>query len=163
MIPALDWIFMAVLLLSLLLGVWRGLVLEVFSLSGWIAAFVLARWLAPVAAQHLPMSGASDVLRYGVGFALVFVVTVILGGLVAALLKGLVTSAGLRPVDRALGATFGLLRGVLLLLLVTVLAAMTPFKSDPQWQQSHGVRLSLTLLKSIRPMLPRDMDRVLPV
>ncbi len=162
MISALDWLFLAVLLGSLLLGMWRGLVYETFSLMGWVAAFVLARWLAPVAAQHLPMNGASDVLRYAVGFALVFVATLVLGGLMAVWLKNMIQSVGLRPVDRALGGAFGLLRGVFLLLLATVLAAMTPFKSDPQWQHSHGVRLSFALLKSIRPMLPRDLDRLMP-
>ena len=42
-----DWILLAVLLASLLLGAWRGLVYELMSMLGWIAAFVLAQWWAP--------------------------------------------------------------------------------------------------------------------
>ena len=43
----LDWVFLGVLAISLLLGALRGLVYEVLSVLGWIAAFLLAQWLAP--------------------------------------------------------------------------------------------------------------------
>ena len=62
--PTLDWIFLAVLLLSMVIGAWRGLVFEVLSLLTWAAAFVLAQWFAPAAAQWLPMSGATEGIRY---------------------------------------------------------------------------------------------------
>ncbi|OGB74742.1 MAG: colicin V synthesis protein, partial [Burkholderiales bacterium RIFOXYC12_FULL_60_6] len=117
--PVLDWVFAVVLLMSVLLGAWRGLVFEVLSLLSWVAAFVLAQWLALDVAQYLPMSGASDMVRYGAGFLLVFIATAMFGGLLASLLKKLMASVGLRPVDRVLGAAFGAVRGVLLLLLGT--------------------------------------------
>jgi membrane protein required for colicin V production len=162
-LPTLDWIFAGVLLLSLVLGAWRGLVFEVMSLVSWAAAFALAQWLAADVAQRLPMGGAGDMVRYAAGFVVVFVAVLILGGLLAALTKKLLTSVGLRPVDRVLGAAFGLVRGMLLLLLATVLAAMTPFKSSAAWQESTGVSLSLAVIKGIRPALPRDLDKFLPV
>ena len=117
--PALDWIFAAVLLLSMLLGAWRGLVYEVLSLVNWVVAFVLAQWLALDAASHLPISSASEPVRYAAGFLLVFLVVILLGGLIVVLIKKLTAAVGLSPVDRTLGALFGVLRGVLLLLLAT--------------------------------------------
>ena len=33
-----DWVLLAALLLSVLLGLWRGLVYEVLSVAGWVAA-----------------------------------------------------------------------------------------------------------------------------
>jgi membrane protein required for colicin V production len=162
-LPTLDWIFAGVLLLSLVVGAWRGLVFEVMSLVSWAAAFALAQWLAADVAQRLPMGVAGDMVRYAAGFVVVFVAVLILGGLLAALTKKLLTSVGLRPVDRVLGAAFGLVRGMLLLLLATVLAAMTPFKSSAAWQESTGVSLSLAVIKGIRPALPRDLDKFLPV
>lgn len=161
-LAALDWIFASVLLLSVLLGAWRGLVFEVFSLASWLAAFVLAQWLALDVADFLPMSGSSETMRYGAGFLLVFIATVMLGGLLAALLKKLMATVGLRPVDRVLGAGFGAVRGVLLLLLATVLAGMTPFKSSPAWQESVGVALSLAVIQGVKPALPHEMAKYLP-
>nr|WP_319563319.1 CvpA family protein [uncultured Rhodoferax sp.] len=160
---ALDWIFFGVLLTSLLLGLWRGLVFEVLSLLSWIAAFVLAQWLALDAAQYLPMSGSSDVMRYAAGFVLVFVAAVMLGGLVAVVVKKLVSSVGLSPFDRALGAMFGTVRGVLLLLVATLLVAMTPVKSSSIWQESIGVRVAEVMLKGLKPMLPPDFAKFVTV
>ena len=59
----LDWVFVAVLVASLALGAWRGLVYEVLSVASWIAAFVLAQWLAPDVAALLPMGKASEPMR----------------------------------------------------------------------------------------------------
>ena len=69
----LDWICVAVLLVSLLVGAWRGLVVEVLSVASWLAAFVLAQWFAPDVAAKLPMAGAAEPVRYAAGFVLVFV------------------------------------------------------------------------------------------
>ncbi len=112
---ALDWILLALLFASTLLGAWRGLVFEVLSVLGWLAAFVLAQWFAPDVASRLPMGQASETMRFAAGFVLVFVVAAFAGGLIAALIKRLVQAVGLRPVDRVLGMVFGALRGVILL------------------------------------------------
>ncbi|TXT35511.1 MAG: membrane protein required for colicin V production [Comamonadaceae bacterium] len=160
---ALDWIFVGVLLTSMVLGLWRGLVFEVLSLLSWIAAFVLAQWLALDAAQHLPMSGSSEVLRYAAGFVLVFVAAVMLGGLVAVVVKKLVSSVGLSPFDRALGGMFGMVRGVLLLLVATLLIAMTPVKASPIWQESVGVGVAGVVLKVLKPMLPSELEKFVTV
>lgn len=160
--PALDWIFLAVLLASLALGVWRGLVYEVLSVLAWIVAFVLAQWLAPDVAQRLPMSGATEMIRYAAGFALVFIATVFVSGLVAWLMKKLVESVGLRPMDRVLGAAFGLVRGVILLLTATVVMHMTPFNSSDWWLESTGATASTTALKGLKPMLPEEFGKYLP-
>ena len=73
--PTLDWIFLAVLLISLVVGAWRGLVYELLSVANWIAAFILAQWFAPQAAQWLPLASATEVVRYAAGFVVVFVQT----------------------------------------------------------------------------------------
>jgi len=159
---ALDWIFAVVLLLSMALGAWRGLVYEVLSLVNWVVAFVLARMFALDAAQLLPMSGASTTMRYAAGFLLVFVLVLVAGGLLTVLIKKLTAAVGLSPIDRTLGAVFGATRGVLLLLLATVVVHLTPMKDSVTWQESVGARLAGVTLKGLKPALPRDLDRFLP-
>lgn len=160
--PTLDWIFLAVLLASLALGAWRGLVYEVLSVVAWIAAFVLAQWFGPDVAQQLPMAGATEMMRYAAGFVLVFVGAVFAASLLAWLMKKLVESVGLRPVDRVLGAVFGLVRGVVLLLAATVVMHMTPFKSSAWWQESTGSATSTGVLQGLKPMLPQEFGKYLP-
>ena len=161
-LPLLDWAFLAVLLLSLLMGAWRGLVYEVISLATWAAAFVLAQWFAPDVAQKLPMSGAAESARYAAGFVLTFVAAVFTGGLLAALIKKLVSAVGLAPIDRVLGATFGLMRGLVILLVVTVVIAMTPLKASVWWNESMGAGLMNATLKGLKPVLPQDFGKYLP-
>ncbi|MBP6008721.1 MAG: CvpA family protein [Rhodoferax sp.] len=159
---ALDWIFCAVLLVSVLLGAWRGLVFEVLSLLSWLVALVAARFFALDMALLLPMQGSSDGLRYAVGFVVVFVAVLLVGSLIAVVSKKLMTSVGLRPVDRVLGALFGSLRGGLLLLLATAVVHATPLKSAAVWQESVGAGLAMAVLKAVKPALPRDLEKYLP-
>ena len=159
---ALDWIFCAVLLVSVLLGAWRGLVFEVLSLLSWLVALVAARFFALDMALLLPMQGSSDGLRYAAGFVVVFVAVLLVGSLIAVVSKKLMTSVGLRPVDRVLGALFGSLRGGLLLLLATAVVHATPLKSTAVWQESVGAGLAMAVLKAVKPALPRDLEKYLP-
>ena len=159
---ALDWVLLAVLLGSLALGAWRGLVYEVLSVLGWIAAFVLAQWLAPDAAAWLPMGRSADALRYAAGFVLVFIVAAFVAGLAAWSLKKLVEAVGLRPVDRTLGAAFGLVRGAVLLLAAAVVVNMTPLQGSDWWTESKGAGVLTTALKGLKPVVPEGFGRYLP-
>ena len=158
----LDWVMLAVLAASFLLGAWRGLVYEVLSVISWIAAFVLAQWFAPTVAAMLPMGGAGQAMRYVSGFLLVFIGVVFAGGLLAWVTKKLVQAVGLRPIDRTLGAAFGLLRGAVLLLALAVVINMTPLKRGEWWTESKGAGVSTAGLKALKPVLPERFGQYLP-
>jgi membrane protein required for colicin V production len=157
-----DWILLALLAASMLVGAWRGLVYEVLSVMGWIAAFLLAQWLAPDVAEKLPMKDTGETLRYAAAFVLVFIASVFAAGLVSALMKRLISAVGLRPVDRILGALFGLFRGLLLLLALSVVVHMTALQESDWWADSKGGPMLITLLKGLRPMLPEKFGAYLP-
>jgi membrane protein required for colicin V production len=157
-----DWIFLALLAASMVLGLWRGLVYEVLSVIGWIAAFVLAQWFAPQVAVQLPMQTSSETLRYAAAFVLIFVVSVFAAGLITALMKKLISAVGLSPIDRILGAVFGLFRGLILLLAICVVAHMTSLQESDWWAESQGGPMLMTLLKGLRPMLPEKFGAFLP-
>jgi membrane protein required for colicin V production len=159
---ALDWIFLTVLLGSLALGAWRGFVHEVLSVVNWLLAFCVAHWLGADAGQYLPLGAASEVVRFAVGFVLVFVLVAMVGGLLVWGVTRLVESSGLKRVDRALGAGFGVLRGVILLLAVTVVMAMTPLKTSTWWRNSTGAGISMSALKWLKPILPEGLGKYLP-
>ena len=146
----------------MLLGAWRGLVYELMSMLGWIAAFVLAQWWAPEVALRLPMSGATEPVRYAAAFVLVFVAGAFAGGLLAWITRKLIEAIGLRPVDRTLGAAFGLVRGLVLLLALAVVVDLTPMKTSPWWQDSRGAGLLNGALKGLRPVLPQELGKYLP-
>ena len=157
-----DWILLGILVLSFAIGALRGLVFEVLSVFVWIAAFVLAQWFAPDVAAKLPMAGTAQSLRYAAGFVLVFVGTAFVAGLFVQLIKKMVAAVGLRPVDRTLGAIFGLLRGAILLLAIAVVINMTALRSQADWQASQGATMLTELLTKLKPLLPQDFGKYLP-
>ncbi len=159
---ALDWVFVAVLLASMLIGAWRGLVFEVLSLVGWVVAFFVAQWFAADMAELLPMGESAGSLRYAAGFVVVFVAAVFVCGFFAWLGKKLVDAIGLRPADRTLGAAFGVLRGMVLLLVVAVVVGLTPLQEALWWQESQAAPVLSEMLRGLKPTLPEEFGRHLP-
>ena len=157
-----DWILFGILGLSFLLGAWRGLVYEVLSVFVWIAAFVLAQWFAPDMAAKLPMSGSAESLRYAAGFVVVFIGAAFVASVLVQLIKKLVAAVGLRPVDRTLGAVFGLIRGAILLLAIAVVMNMTALRSQADWQASQGAGKLTEVLMQLKPLLPQEFGKYLP-
>lgn len=158
-----DGVLCGVLLLSLVVGAWRGLVHELMSLAGWLAAFVLAQWLAEDVARWLPVwRDAAAQVRYGLAFALVFVASLFASALLGWLLGKLVAGAGLRPVDRTLGAVFGLARGVLVLLAAAVVVHLLGMHRQDWWHGSHLPPVLEWGLAGIKPVLPLPMQGWLP-
>ncbi len=158
-----DWILLGVLLTSMVVGLWRGLVYEVLSLAGWVAAFFVAQWWASDAIAWMPfIKSAPASVQYAVAFALVFIVTVFTAGLVSWLIKKLVESVGLRPIDRALGGLFGLARGVVLLLVLTVLLQLTQMTQETWWSTAEGPIWLDRALRGLKPLLPQSFVDYLP-
>ena len=162
---ALGWVDLALLgalVLSMLIGLWRGLLLEVLALAGWVVAWFGAHWLAPQWAPHLPVGDPGSSLRAAVAFVAAFVAVLIGCGIAARLLRLLLQATPMRGVDRLLGGAFGLLRGVVLLLVITAVVALTPAASAPEWHASRGAQWLGTALQGLKPLLPPDVARHLP-
>lgn len=158
----LDWIFVAVLLGSMLLGAWRGLVYEVLSLLGWVVAFGVARTWAQEVAVWLPLDGWDMQLRYAAGFVLLLVAAMFAWGLVSWLSKQMIEAVGLRPVDRTLGALFGVLRGGVLLLVLALVIRYTPLHTALWWQESALAPWLSQVLGWVLPALPAQWEQYLP-
>ncbi len=157
-----DWVLLAVLVLSAAVGLWRGLVFEVLSLLGWVAAYIAAQALSSTVAPLLPVGVADGPVNQGAAFALVFVLSLVIWTLLSRLLRLIVHATPLQLIDRVLGGGFGLLRGVVLLLAVATVVALTPAARSPHWQASQGAGLLAGLLQALKPLLPESVARHLP-
>jgi membrane protein required for colicin V production len=131
-----DWVILAILGLSILIGLWRGLVAELLSLVIWIAAFWVAAAFGPAVAAQLEHVISVPIARIGLGYALCFIAVLIIGALVRFATRRLIWSTGLSGIDRLFGMLFGFVRGVLLVTLLVFLVGLTLFTREPWWQQS---------------------------
>jgi membrane protein required for colicin V production len=149
----LDYAVLAVLLLSIAWGAWRGLVREVLSLTGWVMAFVAATLLAARLAETFPTAMRPE-LRVPLAFVLTFIGTLVLATIAAVLLARIVKVSVLHGLDQWLGALFGLVRGLLILVAFAILAGITPLARQPFWTDSaSSYSLAQTVIQ-LKPWLP---------
>lgn len=150
---AVDLIIIAVLALSVLVGLWRGLISEVLALATWVVAFWVAWTYGPAVSAHFDRTIETPVLRLLVGYGICFIAVLIGGALIRFMVQKLVDGTGLGGTDRLLGMIFGFARGVLLVTLVVFLVGLTSFARESMWQQST----LLPQFKSMAAWLENEM------
>lgn len=156
---ALDWVFVLILVGSVLIGALRGLVFEVLSLISWVLAFFAARLWGAQVGLWLPMQEMDEGVRIAAGLVIVFVVAIFALGLVIRIIGKLVQIVGLRPFDRTLGALFGALRGVLLLVLIALVFMLTSMRESQIWNTSVFAPHLVSAVSVLRPWMPQELGR----
>lgn len=154
----LGWVDLAmigVIALSAIVGLARGITFELLSLAGWFVAYFAARWLEPFIAPHLPIGPAGSALNQGVSFVSAFLIVLIAWSLLARAVSALIGATPLRPLDRLLGAAFGVVRGLVVLLALATVVGYTPLGSSAAWQASTGATLLGEVLRALLPVVPQ--------
>lgn len=152
-----DYLIIGVVAVSTLISLWRGFLREAFSLAVWVLAFWVGWNFFRDLAPHLAQWIGTPSVRLGVAFALLMIVTLVVGGLVNYLLIQLVQLSGLSGTDRMIGMVFGAGRGILLVAALVLLAGLTPIPQDPWWQASVLVPYFQELALWLRDLLPGDI------
>lgn len=157
--PVLTWVdycLIGIIGLSGLIGLIRGLVREVFSLAAWGAAVWVAlhynREISGYLEAVIPLPSA----RLAVAFAVLFMATLALAGLVVFLLNKLIQSTGLSGTDRLAGLLFGTARGALVIAVLVLLAGATPLPEDSWWKESKLIPPFQSLALWLRDQIPTD-------
>jgi len=153
----LDYAVAGVFAISLLLGMWRGLVRELISILGWVIAFLAANLLAGPLGPAMPQAIPSPELRVAAAFVAVFIVSLILTSLAGLVLSKIVKAVGLGGVDRLLGAVFGVARALLIVLAAALLAGLTSAPRQPFWKDSSSGPLLARAVGELKPLLPQTL------
>lgn len=137
----LDYIILAIILLSSLIGLVQGFLKEVCSLVTWVLAIWLAWQYGPVLVPHL--GGALQQEPYGLwaGRAMIFVAVLVLGAIVGFTVNHFVRMSLFSGLDRMLGFLLGLVRGVVITALIILLAQAARLDDEPWWESSKVVPL----------------------
>ena len=154
-----DYVVLAAMALSVLLGAWRGVVNELLALVAWVAAFLVARIEAPQATHWLAGQIAEPGLRLAAAFIIIFVGVLILFAIARMLLSRLLSAVGLGTLDRLLGAVFGVLRGLAVVLAGVMLAGMTSLPRERWWQAAVLAPPLETAALAAKPWLPADVAK----
>lgn len=155
--PWLDIILLGALLVSALLGLWRGLIVEVMSLVSWAAAFVMAVMFGERVEPLLAGLIESPGLRTAIAHIGVFLLTLVAGGALTWLLSRLIEKTGLSGTDRMLGLGFGLLRGAAFGVACVLVLGLTPVPRSPAWSESSMVGVLMPGAEWLRQQLPASV------
>jgi membrane protein required for colicin V production len=159
---AVDWALIAVLGLSVLLGLLRGVIRELFSLTGWIIGVLLAARFAEPLGSMVPLDLPLAARTALVG--LFIVVAALLGAaLLAALLRAALAAAKLGLEDRILGGIFGLARGVIVIGIAVLLGIAAGAPRQSWWAASTLMPLLQASVRFASPLLPQSLARLAPV
>ena len=152
-----DYAVLGIIAVSILVGAIRGFIKEVFALAVWAAAFVVAFQYSGVLASYLEGHIELPSARMALAFAGLFLVILLIGGLLTYLVGLMVEKTGLSGSDRLLGGVFGGVRGLALVLVLLLLAGLTPVPNDPWWQQSRSIQSLLPLAEWSAQYLPETI------
>lgn len=134
---AIDYIIIAIVLVSAVTGLIQGFLREVCALVTWVLAVLLAWKFGALIEPHL--GGALRQAPYGLwaGRGIVFVGVLVVGGIIGAIVNHYVRLSMFSGLDRLLGFLLGLVRGVVIVGVVVVLAQQVKLDGEAWWKKSR--------------------------
>jgi membrane protein required for colicin V production len=145
-----DLLALVVLFICVLTSLWRGAIIELFGLIGWVASFLLARLYSEAIAGQFFSSLEPAFLRTGVAWAAIFIGCLLAANLLGSFFKSLFAKAGLSPIDRLIGAVFGALKAFMVLLALVWLGGYTPLAKSALFKESVAVRTCQQAIEVVR-------------
>ncbi len=131
-----DYLIIAITLLSAVAGAWRGLLREAIALITWILATFIAWHFASDLEPSLGGALASAAVRPWAARTILFLVVLVIGTIVGSVIAHFVRLSLFSGMDRLLGFLFGLLRGVVVVGLLTILGHAVQLQGEAWWRHS---------------------------
>lgn len=153
-----DYLLIAVIVLSAIMGAFRGFVKEALALAGWIVAVWGAWRFGDEAAGWLPDIIEDPVLKIWAARLLMLIVALFIVGVISKLLSILMDQTGLSGTNRLLGTIFGVARGAVLGAVVVSLLQATGFEEDPWWNESKLIPYAAPIADRLSEYADRGID-----
>lgn len=155
-----DYSIIGLILISSIIGLFRGFIKEAFSLAIWGVATWVGLHFSRSLSGLIESLIRSPSARIIVAFIILFLITLVLGALVSYLLGELVKKTGLTGSDRFAGMIFGITRGLIVVSLVVMLAGLTPLPEDTWWKESVLIPPFQSLAVWLRDFIPIGMNDI---
>lgn len=146
-----DYLMLAVLLISLVLGFFRGFLREAVSLIAWLGGLWLAWHFAYRVEPFLGGLVANPPVSTWVARGIVLLTVLILGWVLGGILSYFVHQSGVSlMLDRLLGMVFGLIRGAVLISIAIILAQLVQLDRTQWWMRSRCMPVAVELSSWIK-------------
>lgn len=150
-----DIVIAGIFLISIVVGIMRGLIKEALSILSWIAAIWLAITFKAVAgdwfSQFINIPNAT--FRGWIGFALVFVITLFVFAMINFVITKVLVRGPIKGTDRVLGVFFGAARAGLIMVAVVIVLRGLGLNDAQWWTESRLVGFFLPAADAIEPLI----------
>lgn len=160
--PIIDIIIAVAVLISVVIGIFRGFVKEAISIVSLLLAIWGALYFGPAVGDLSQSWLSSEEMQTWFGRILVFALVLSVGGLLGWAVSKLVRLSVLSSIDRLLGAVFGVARGALLLALFVIAGQFAGFDNDDWWLQSRLIPPFEAVADWIKEMAPQGYELLIP-
>jgi membrane protein required for colicin V production len=154
-----DYLVIAAIVLSAVIGGVRGLLREAVALVTWIIALFFAWHFSDLIEPHLGGLLAGPYVRPWAARAIIVVLILLLGAVVGSLLSHFVRLSIFSGMDRFLGLVFGILRGVVLFGVFVILAQLLRLDGDRWWRQSLLIPYGESVANGLRVLVGEERVR----
>ena len=156
----LDYVILALVFFSLLMGFFRGFTREVISLITWFAAFYASITCLPMVSGWLTNSIPHETIRYIVSAITVFFAVLIIGMIINKIVCASVNATGAGFLNRLLGGIFGAGRGLLLVVILLLFITESPMRNATWFGQSQLSPYFQTAVAYFSGVLPKEIKQV---
>lgn len=159
-IGLLDIIFIAILVISTLIGLIRGAIREILALVGLVIAIYLAfSFSDTVAKNYVATFFEAPKISYIISFILIIVVSLFGIALVNLFFSQLLRASGLSFVNRFLGMLFGVVRGVLIASIIALVLNFIPGLVNKNWYTDSAMApVFRSIANQALAYLPREIN-----
>jgi membrane protein required for colicin V production len=158
---AVDYIILAILIISSIMGLVRGLLREAIAVVTWFLAIVLAWVFAPSLESLLGgILENSPALRIWAARTIIFVGILLLGGAVSVVLGHYVRVSMFAGMDRFLGFVFGIIRGIVIVGAFTIAIQALRMDEDPRWKRSKLMPYAISVADALRGIVGEQLERI---
>lgn len=149
-----DFVMLAVLVVTMLFGIWKGMAWQLAALASVILSALVA---VSFSASLAPLFGDNEPWNRFLAMLVLYVATAFVIWLLFRLVAGILDRLKLKEFDRQLGAIFGLAKGILYCVIITFFAVTLSESSRQRVLESRSGGLIAQGIRRANPILPDDV------
>ena len=156
-----DALFLIIISLSILVGILRGLIKEVISISSLIVSIWASINFGASVGSYFEFWINEPKFQLWVGMIATFVSIIIIGMILARILSKIFRLSLSTKIDRILGASFGFFRGCLLTSIFVLGGQLTNAPESDWWNRSNLIPYSKLLADKIIEYIPTEINFII--
>lgn len=150
----LDLFILVVLIISSLLGLYKGFIREAMSLMSFMLSFFISLSYSYILNGYILNYLNNEIISNIFSHMTIFIITLISLGFINRNLLKFVKNSGLSPADHTIGIVFGFIRGIFIISIIISFGNTTTITNESWWSNSYFVKLIMQFDHNLKNYLP---------